>query len=154
MHLMTKKIAAGLSLGIFAAVFSWCVVVAPAGATSSGQASTKAKTTKAEKPAKVSKSMQKKLKKNKRTIPGVVVSVGANSIVIKKGNKTYTAIINTAADGTKIVDRLGGVLQLSDFKVNHKVSLRGSVMGTEIVNVVKLRNITLPILTTETEKAD
>lgn len=149
---MSKKTAVGISMGLFVAVFSWCVIAAPAGATSSGQASGKTKTTKTEKPAKVSKSMQKKLKKNKRTIPGVVVSVGSNSIVIKKGNKTYTATINTAADGTRIVDRLGGSLLLSDFKPNHKISLRGSVMGTEIVNVVKLRNITLPVLTTETEK--
>jgi len=83
-------------------------------------------------------------KGHKRTLPGKVVSVTGTTILMSKGNTTYTI----EAAGITPVDRKGAAITVADIKTGHKISVRGTVTGTVVTNILKLRDITLPVSTT------
>lgn len=78
-----------------------------------------------------------------RTLPGKVVSMTETTLVMKKGNTTYTVSVT----GITPVNRKGVAIALTDIKAGHKVSIRGTVTGTAVTKILKLRDITLPVST-------
>lgn len=86
----------------------------------------------------------KALKGHRRTLPGKVVSITGTTLVMTKGNKTYTVDVT----GVTPVNRKGAAILLTDIKAGHRVSIRGTVTGTAVTNILKLRDITLPVKTT------
>lgn len=79
-----------------------------------------------------------------RTLPGKVVSMDGTTLVMKKGNTTYSV---TVSDKTPVVDRKGKTIILAKIEAGHKVSIKGTVTGVTVTNILKLRDITLPIST-------
>jgi hypothetical protein len=101
-----------------------------------------AKTVKKAKTTVVKKT--KVVKGKKRTLPGKVSAVSGTTITMTKGNKTY--VIETL--GVTPVNRKGAAITFADIKVGHKISVRGTVAGTTVSNILKLRDVTLPVSTT------
>lgn len=148
---MRKNVARSLMVGALVVVLGL-----PAfGSVASANTTTKTKITKeariaarvqarlAKANAKAARIAARKTKGHKRTLPGKVVSVTGSSIVMTKGNMTYTI----DATGVTPVDRKGAAITVADIKAGHKISVRGTVTGTTISNILKLRDITLPVST-------
>lgn len=131
---MRKNIMRGLIVGVLTLVVGLTNFGSMASAKSIN-ATAKTKTVKV-KTVKVPKG-------HKRTLPGKVVSVSGTTLVMTKGNKTYTVDVANITP----VNRKGTAIALTDIKVGHKVSIRGTVTGLVVTNILKLRDITLPIST-------
>jgi len=114
------------------AIFSLMLVI---GLTSFGLAAS------AKSVAKTKTAKTKMIKAHKRTLPGKVTAINGATITMKKGNQSYT--INAA--GVTPVDRKGTAIAISDIKIGHKISVRGTVTGTAVSDILKLRDITLPL---------
>lgn len=125
---MQKNIAKGLAIGSLILVVGLTSFGSIASAKS-GKATTK------------SNEATYAPKGHKRTLPGKVVSVTGTTLVMTKGHKTYTV----AVTGVTPVNRKGATIALTDIKAGHKVSIRGTVTGLSITNIMKLRDVTLPI---------
>lgn len=130
---MQKNIAKGLAVG------SLTLIV---GLTSFGSLAS-AKSINATPKVKNTHVTTRVAKGHTRTLPGKVVSMIGTTLVMKKGNTTYTV----AVTGVTPVDRKGAAIALTDIKAGHKVSIRGTVTGTAVTNILKLRDITLPVST-------
>lgn len=85
--------------------------------------------------------MVKAQKGHKRTLPGRVVSVAGTTLVVERGKRTFTV----EAAGVLPVDRHGAEITLGQIKPGHKVSIRGTVTGQSVVDVLKLRDVSLPV---------
>ncbi|HCO99434.1 MAG TPA: hypothetical protein DIT56_02395 [Candidatus Moranbacteria bacterium] len=67
---------------------------------------------------------------HRRTIPGIVQSISANSLIMTKGNKTYTVAISGA---TRLLNRKWiTITSFSDIKEGDKVRIFGTISGTNI----------------------
>lgn len=162
---MQKNIARGLVVGVLVLVLG----LPTFGSVASASTTTKTKITKeariaarvqaraakaaakavriaARAEAKAARIAARKAKGHKRTLPGKVISITGSSILMSKGNTTYTI----DATGVTPVDRKGAAITLTDIKTGHKISVRGTVAGTTVTNILKLRDITLPVSTTDT----
>lgn len=99
------------------------------------------------------KAEQAKLKKatrmakaHKRTIPGKVVSFDGVTLVMMKGNKTYTV---TTDANTSFVDREWKPIDKSLVIAGHRVTVKGMVTGMNVV-ATSVRDIKLPVKTAAT----
>ncbi|MFA7319113.1 MAG: hypothetical protein WC022_00740 [Parcubacteria group bacterium] len=149
---MQKNIARGLLIGALVVALG----LPSFGSVASASVTAKTKITKeariaarvqartAKAAAKAARIAARKAKGHKRTLPGKVVSVTGSSILMSKGNTTYTI----DAAGVTPVNRKGAAITLADIKTGHKISVRGTVAGTTVTNILKLRDITLPVSTT------
>lgn len=130
---MQKNIARNLAVG---------GLMLALGLTSFGSMAS-AKTTKTKTVKTVKVKTVKVVRGHKRTLPGKVVSVSTTSLVMTHGNKTYTIDVT----GVTPVDRKGTSIALTDINAGNKISVRGTVTGTAVTNILKLRDITLPVST-------
>jgi|GEM_PF-1946557 hypothetical protein len=139
---MQKNIARSLAIGslMLALGLTSFSLVASAKTTKT----TKVKTTHVAKTKVVKVKKVKVAKGHVRTLPGKVVSVTGTTLVMTKGNVTYT--IETT--GVTPVNRKGATIALTDIKAGNQVSVRGTVTGTVVTKILKLRDITLPVGTT------
>ncbi len=72
---------------------------------------------------------------------GKVTAMSGTTITMKKGGQSYTI----EASGVTPVNKKGASIAISDIKVGHQISVRGTVTGTTVSNILKLRDITLPV---------
>lgn len=88
----------------------------------------------------------------KRTIPGKVVSFDGTTLVMTKGNKTYTV---TTSATTQFVDRKWQAIDKSLIVAGHKVTVKGTYTKADRSKLTGLsvRDVALPAKTT-TETAD
>lgn len=83
-----------------------------------------------------------KTKWHRRTIPGIVTAISADSITITKGNKSFTVNISPE---TKSLDRTWTEISFSEIKEGHKIRIAGTISGGAI-SAKTIRDISLPIL--------
>jgi hypothetical protein len=76
-----------------------------------------------------------------RTVPGQVIAIGADSLTIVRGDRTYTVFTSAAT----VINRKKEVITLADVKVGDRVRVRGIVTGTS-VSAQSIRDISLPIV--------
>jgi hypothetical protein len=77
---------------------------------------------------------------HRRAIPGIVSSVSADSLVIKRGDKIFT--VNVSGE-TRISNRYWKTIALSDIKEGDKVKISGAIADTT-VTAKTIRAISLP----------
>ncbi len=75
-----------------------------------------------------------------RTIPGKVISFDGVTLMLAKGNKTYTV---TTDASTSFVDRKWKAVDKAAIVSGHKVTVKGAVTGTSVV-ATSVRDIKLP----------
>ena len=75
-----------------------------------------------------------------RTIPGKVISFDGVTLMLAKGNKTYTV---TTDASTSFVDRKWKAVDKAAIVPGHKVTVKGAVTGTSVV-ATSVRDIKLP----------
>ena len=85
-------------------------------------------------------------KSHKRTIPGKVVSFDGTTLVMTKGNKTYTV---TTDGSTAFVDRTWKAIDKSLIVAGHKVTVKGTVTGLDVV-ATSVRDVSLPVKSAST----
>ncbi|EKE20397.1 MAG: hypothetical protein ACD_8C00006G0009 [uncultured bacterium] len=83
-----------------------------------------------------------KTKWHRRTIPGIVTTISANSFTVTSGNKSFT--VNIAPE-TKILNRTWNEIALSEIEEGHKIRIAGTISGSTI-SAKTIRDISLPIL--------
>ena len=125
---MRKKIARSLMVGSLALAI---------GLTGLGMVPNASAKTKVTHVAKTTKT--KKVKSHKRTLPGKVTNVSGTTIIMKKGNQSY----KIEASGITPVNKKGTAIAFSDIKIGNQISVKGTVTGTTVTNITKLRDITL-----------
>lgn len=86
-------------------------------------------------------------KAHMRTIPGKVLSFDGTTLVMMKGNKTYTV---TTTVTTTFVDRTWKAVDKNLIVPGHRVTVKGMVTGMNVV-ATSVRDIKLPVHTTATE---
>lgn len=80
-------------------------------------------------------------KTHKRTIPGKVISFDGTTLVMTKGNRTYTVTTDAA---TSFVDRKWKAIDKSLIVTGHKVTVKGMVTGLDVV-ATSVRDVNLPV---------
>ncbi len=81
----------------------------------------------------------KTVKAHKRTLSGKVTSITGSTIKMSKGGQTYTI----EASGVTPVNKKGAAISMSDIKVGHRITAKGTLSGTTMSSVTKLRDTTL-----------
>ncbi|HAR99509.1 MAG: hypothetical protein US57_C0026G0006 [Candidatus Moranbacteria bacterium GW2011_GWC2_37_73] len=76
---------------------------------------------------------------HRRTIPGIVQSISADSLIMTQGNKNYTVAISGA---TRLLNRKWNTIPSSDIKEGDKIRIFGTISGTNIV-AQTIRDISL-----------
>lgn len=88
----------------------------------------------------------KAAKAHKRSIPGKVISFDGTTLVMVKGNKTYTV---TTDASTSFVDRKWKAIDKNQIVAGHRVTVKGMVTGMNVA-ATSVRDIKLPVKSVST----
>lgn len=96
---------------------------------------------------RVKKTETIKKEAHRRTFPGVVSAVSADSLTIKQGTKTYTVAISSTS---RVLNRQWKTINLSDIKEGNKVRVFGTVSAATIT-AQTVRDISIGKIATATD---